>query len=1610
MSKYDSERKRLGLNYNDDQSKYAKERERIYSGIKPNSFPSPTDRPSSTLLGGGRGAAKQPEGNFLTNTFGKVGDWRDKTNEKAVDLSAGQSFFRGTSTLVDNITGSRLFGLGGLTKTAVDKYGNDWMKQALTDNVNAQTKSADVINTLGASLLPVGAMYKGVDLGVKSLRAGGNTLAGLGKGGNIAYKANGANLAKQSLAETAGIGATAGLGYNVLENTMAGIGPGGDKRSNLERALTTTGEAVLGGGLDVAGSLVGRLLSRKLKTLASKVGSGEINQNQFDEVIEATPDLKKEILALPEGQKALPEPIQQTKMKYKTSEGVNVPENLALPEPPTQPFANKVSELERTLSKSGKTLDEFNDAVTNQFNYLKQSMKDRGGVSQGTIGEGIGNFKEVTGAYRYSENPRWYQKFYKENNRVPNNTDLKKLAEEHVLEGFADNSMNVPAYRPKEVDEIDFQIDKVQSRLKELQPQKKVNIDEFYGKPSNISKDEWSKIDDFEKGGYIYDKETIDILNAIKPLEGETFKLKKNNEYAIIHPSTKGKKYQISFFDEKGAKGDAEANAIEDVASKLHEYDYFNYLDTIETQEGQSLQSVLNVLQQEKPKSLKKFQDVASANRELSANREKLTNMNDKFYPKQEGTPLPFKKELYNPLQKESQKFVGQTNKLSKTKVQYNKPKIDDNLLNSLEYGDKVKVRNGRSEVELSFVKREGDQVVVKRNSGKETVVPASMVNGKVSPVKAETLATSELKPKFENVSPQKETPLKKVKDLPRSEPKNVGDADTFRNKVSRNAKDNKEPFSKRVEKLRSQAEDDLIALSGLEKRVKGKVSSAEDSLYKSARTLKGLPEKSLQIVKDRLTPIVKGIEKAGYKSNDLGDYALAVHAKDIKTKGIETGMTTKEIDDVIAKYGTKEMESARKELLKINNDMLDALVDGQVITRELVDQLQKKHPNYMAMFREMDDDAVGFASGMSRAITNVNSPIKTLVGSKKKIIDPLESMVKNIFQSIQAAEKNKVALQLPKLAKLDTESKFIRKLDPDEKVERKNVVTVLENGEKVRYEVEPEVYKALLNLDQKSSGIIIRALSKPASVLRAGATLTPEFGLRNPIRDVVQAYTTSGSGFNPVTDFVPALFDVIAGKSGKGGKIYKQWLDDMGAYGNIISTDRKANREALTSVLKDSKSKKFINIVSQKSTIALLRTISDVTESATKLGEYKAALRQGKKLEGKEFDELLKSGVSKEQAQRLAKDQGVSRAEAAYRSRDVMDFARSGSSVREVNKIVAFFNASVQGKSKILRTIKSDPVGFTTRAFSAVTVPTIGVFMMQKYMSNDVQKQTIDDAPNWMRNTFWLVPVPNTDLVARIPKPFDLAIPFANLPEKALEYAFNNEKEAFEGFAKESAKGLGVPTQITGMLPIVEGMANYSFFREGKIIPRREDNLNFSDQYDNETSGAARLLAKGAEKLTGGEGSFKNFSSPRIMDNTIRGTTAGLGTYYTSFADWIAEGLNLTDKPDKPKKGVSQLPLTKAFLVNENQSSKSLDYIYSEKEKFTKEKGSAKLNKEPFKSSRELSFLNDRTKTISSIGKEIRNIKESKLLNPLEKKNKIDALVKRRNEIARKTEESLKN
>lgn len=863
------------------------------------------------------------------------------------------------------------------------------------------------------------------------------------------------------------------------------------------------------------------------------------------------------------------------------------------------------------------------------------------------------------------------------------------------------------------------------------------------------------------------------------------------------------------------------------------------------------------------------------------------------------------------------------------------------------------------------------------------------------------------------------------------------GEALQFEGQINRTGKDTTKTNRERFNKLYSSAVDKFYELAVAEKSITGKISDASESLYKKARLAVGAPKKA-QLVLEKLQALMKPLDSLGYSVKDLGNYAAAKHADELEKMGdvtareaadslsdfvtrapnmqqveidtflssfqqeygikftprqlarfaqngsitmspgqvksiverfrIESGFTRAQIDATIAKYQSPEMDAIQKSLVGYNNMLLDMLVEGGVLSKEARAAMQKKYPNYVPFFRFFDEDVSGFAmaGGGRRGFTDIANPIKRLKGSTRDIIDPIESIVKNTFAVVNAVEKNKVGLELARLSQIDGAGRWVEKLDGAESVPKENIVTVFENGKKVQYQLDPELFRAMKELDEESSNMLIKILAVPSSMLRAGATLTPEFLLRNPIRDQFQAFVVSEFGYNPIIDLPLGLWSVIKKRVRGHDPMYDRWVAAGGGYGNYVSMDRNYLREQLQE-LRDERNpwaRRTLAIVNPKAWIRLLQSLSEISEEATKVGEFRRGIRKG------------------------ATDE-----EAAYQARDLMDFGRVGSNIRQINRVVTFLNANLQGKDRIARAFNTPEKATrsTIRALTAITLPTVGIYLWNRHMANEKQRDTLNNAPQWLRDSFFLISIPGTDVVARIPKPFDLAPVFANLPENIMRWMDGNDPQSFEEFAKSTGAAMSVPYMLTGLTPWIENMTNYNFFTGGPVVPKRDQDLLPEDQYGPTTSLTA--------KTVGGAIGY----SPYKVDNLIQGYGAGLGRYATWGMDQLLEALGAGAIPPEPEKNWSEMPVVNAFTVDTTGGGKVMDEFYDVLDELTKQEQYNKKNDVVDELIADLAKdFRSSSRDIGELRNEYREIQSSMTMSPAEKRRRLDALNEEMKKIAR--------
>jgi len=491
----------------------------------------------------------------------------------------------------------------------------------------------------------------------------------------------------------------------------------------------------------------------------------------------------------------------------------------------------------------------------------------------------------------------------------------------------------------------------------------------------------------------------------------------------------------------------------------------------------------------------------------------------------------------------------------------------------------------------------------------------------------------------------------------------------------------------------------------------------------------------------------------------------------------------------------------------------------------------------------------------------------------------------------------------------------------PSKQTPRGNVITVMIKGKPTFYEVDPRIYKAFHALDRESANTIIKIMAIPARLLRAGATLTPEFALgKNPFRDQWTAFINSKYGYKPHFDFARGIFSAV-----KQDKAYWQWKIGGGEHAAMVSMDRESLDKNWKEIMRAHGVKEGAFFVVTEP-IDALRAVSEFTEGGTRIGEFKAGLRQ--------------LGNSKEAIQ-----------ESAYASREVtLPFSRMGSTIKAWNMITAFIGANIADLDKIHRQFKEYPKQTTVRLIATITIPSI----LLAWATHD--DDDIKEVAQWQKDIFWIFPTGRTwtsgpwagdKVLIRIPKPFVLGTLFGTFPERITRYILNKDPHAMDGFVNSMIQGVVPPILPTGIVPPIENWANRSMFTDRAIVPKAREGVLPEYQYQPYTTETAKKIGGLLAKIPGIRETAlaSQIVSPAGIENLVRGYSGGLGVWALHAADKGLQLAGIVPKRVEPTKALSDYPLMKAFVVryptSDTESIKRFFDDYSEAEKNIK---SAKL------------------------------------------------------------------
>ena len=657
------------------------------------------------------------------------------------------------------------------------------------------------------------------------------------------------------------------------------------------------------------------------------------------------------------------------------------------------------------------------------------------------------------------------------------------------------------------------------------------------------------------------------------------------------------------------------------------------------------------------------------------------------------------------------------------------------------------------------------------------------------------------------------------------------------------------------------------------------------------------------------------------------------------KTYKFPKGLTEQECQEFVNKT-PQQFEAAADIFYKVNDNVISIMEDAEVFSHDLAKTLRTKYRKYCPLLRDFSDTAAAdsFIGGLTeggRGIGNVSVPLKriNIEGSERGVLNPLETILKSYAVMLNRAERNKVALMAVENSRTADLHELIQEV-PGTTADPKNCVfTVLINGKKKAYKTTQDLYGPIVGYNLPAANLAFGVARTAARMLRTGATMSPSFILRNVLRDTVFAGIASKNGFIPIVDTIRGAI-ALAKDPAMRAEFEAAGVTEYNFY-----SSQKSRIKSLDAMAGETPASAWEII---KAVFSRLEATSDFFESSTRMGEYMKARQKGLSME-----------------------------EAARAAREVtLDFSRSGRIGEQVNQVVPFFNACLQGGDKMVRLFRKDFVGTSLKVFKYIVLPSLLIMAMN--WDEDWYKDLDPD----IKNNYWCL-----GRNIRIPKPQEAGVLFGSGIEALFQQAADKDKDAVSNFLKAFSSNMMPSVLPTLILPLIEWSANYSFFKGRPLVGNKYSRLPDELQYNDYTS-----------ELSKGIGSTLKVS-PMKIDNLVRGYTGTMGALLWSMAgEPFAKASNL------PAKHFNEMLFVRDFNVTDANLSRPMNEFYGILDKANRQHAGYRVKGKPEAA---VKGIRSAGSMISKIRKDIDKITHSNL-TPERKRELIDKRKEKMNQIAK--------
>ena len=662
-----------------------------------------------------------------------------------------------------------------------------------------------------------------------------------------------------------------------------------------------------------------------------------------------------------------------------------------------------------------------------------------------------------------------------------------------------------------------------------------------------------------------------------------------------------------------------------------------------------------------------------------------------------------------------------------------------------------------------------------------------------------------------------------------------------------------------------SKTEDDITELEREIKRLQSKANALDNRKPKMID--------QLDANNTELSKLNAEILEANNKAKEDNDPNLRKRidslSRRIATKNKKSSSLTKSIADNQRERDdlSKKLEEAEKELAQIEQEY------GIADNIKEIEKLKQNIDKQKKVEKELNKEINKLDKGIPRSD-------EKLTGDEAKI-NEAEFELESLISELEASKEGDSVVKLSrKVASAQKKVNKLRKHKPKLN-NRNNVIPLFIDGDPKAIEVSDELFAALADKTDVELSVFWRVNRAIARGMRAAITMVPDFWVVNLFKDQISTVTQSEIGFRPFIDPVLAASHII-----RKSDTYQRWIASGAGFSSLVETTGDNMKNAYRELAGKKHLLKRMNIIDN------LEKMAQFSEEMTKLGAFIASKRKGNS------------------------DQ-----QAAFDSRETMDFGVRGSGSRGSDKwqvtlsVIPFLNASIQGITKTGRSFKDNPIGTTVKSLMYLTVPAMTIAWL------NWDDEEIKNLPRWKTDMYF--PVRVGEKIFFFPKPHALGAIFATSVERFVDFTLKEDPRAMDGWVKGTLDQMVPFTDAGGLLPpalkfLVEQGANYSFFKDRSIVSKYKKDLEPRKQSNRGSTDAGKFVG---DKLN---------ISPARIDHAIQSFIPGASRYVMPVANAVTNSIKESagEKVYARPSDLGRMPFLQRFLAPRVQGSYSKSVV----------------------------------------------------------------------------------